>query len=80
MVEQALPYGDGTGQVELPDRTRIVGGGGPSRRRGAGHAAVATAGGPDGLIGCMGSGLDDPAPSFALLQFGPVLCALWRWT
>ena len=40
MVEQALPYGDGTVQVELPDRTRIVGGGGPSRRSENGSAAV----------------------------------------
>ncbi|MCI0850063.1 MAG: DUF2088 domain-containing protein, partial [Chloroflexi bacterium] len=43
MVEQALPYGDGTVQVELPDRTRIVGGGGPSRRSENGNAAVTPA-------------------------------------
>ncbi|MCI0890004.1 MAG: DUF2088 domain-containing protein, partial [Chloroflexi bacterium] len=43
MVEQALPYGDGTVMVELPDRTRIVGGSGPSRRSENGSPAVTPA-------------------------------------
>jgi len=40
MVTQILPYGDATVTVELPDRARIVGGSGPSRRSENGSAAV----------------------------------------
>ncbi len=43
MVEQALPYGNGTVQVELPERTRIVGGGGAGRRSENGSSAVTAA-------------------------------------
>ncbi|MCH7698332.1 MAG: DUF2088 domain-containing protein [Chloroflexi bacterium] len=39
-MEQTLPYGEGTVQVELPDRARIVGGSGPSRRSENGSAVV----------------------------------------
>jgi len=39
-MEQTLPYGEGTVQVELPDRARIVGGSGPSRRSENGSAIV----------------------------------------
>lgn len=40
-MEQTLPYGDNTVQVDLPERARIVGGSGPSRRSENGSAVVA---------------------------------------